>query len=112
MPHVDTVMSILEDAKARDIRVYDVGSLTSFADVFIIATGDADRHIDTMAESIRRESKNEPRRAIEGSGSSGWVLIDLGNIVVHLFTAEKRLYYGLDELWAEGARSHETVAAP
>ncbi|MEK8024166.1 MAG: ribosome silencing factor [Candidatus Hydrogenedentota bacterium] len=106
MSLIEKVTGILEDAKARDIRVYDVSTLSAFADTLIIATGDADRHIESMAETVRMAAKAEPRHSIEGTGKSGWVLIDTGDIVVHLFTPQRRLYFGLDELWAAGANSN------
>lgn len=95
------VVDLLSDFKARDVRTYPMEGRSPLADVFIVASGDAGKHIDAMADALRVKFKSETRHSIEGSGSSGWVLIDIGDIVVHLFTDEKRHYYGLDELWSE-----------
>jgi len=93
------VIRILEDYKATDIREYDISERTALADWFVIATGEADRHIEAMAEGLRMAFKDAPGRAREGSGESGWLLVDLGDVIVHLFTVAQRQYYDLDQLW-------------
>lgn len=98
-PTPSVVVQMLEDAKAVGIELFDMSG-SPLADWFVVATGEADRHIDAMAESLRFRFKSSTRHTIEGQGSSGWVLIDLGDIVVHLLTASRRRAIGLDELWA------------
>lgn len=99
----ETVIDVLEDYKAHDIKLYPMTGST-LADLFIVASGDASKHIDAMADALRMKFKGTVdsggRQSIEGTGSSGWVLIDLGDIVVHLFTDERRSYYALDDLWS------------
>lgn len=92
-------IDILERYKARSISIYDVGRYSVIADWFVIATGDADRHLDAMAAELRSRFKAEQRRTIEGRGETGWILVDLGDIVVHLFTETTREYYALDAFW-------------
>lgn len=104
---LESIIATLEDYKGRDVRVYDVSGSSIMADSFVVATGDADRHLDAMAEAIRVRFKAAPRRSIQGQSRSGWILVDLGDVVVHLFTEAQRAYYDLDALWNATARERE-----
>ncbi len=91
----------LEDDKAKDIRVIDLGGKTDFADYMVIASGTSQRHINAMTENLRQKIKasGAHRVSIEGNTLCDWVLIDAGDIVVHLFRPEIREFYNLEKLW-------------
>lgn len=93
------VLSALEDLKALEVTRYDLAGRSVLADAVILATGEAGRHIQAMADSLRARSKHLARHAIEGQGESGWVLVDLGDVVVHLMTADRRAFYDLDTIY-------------
>ncbi len=101
----DAIRAILEEAKAVDVAVVDV-SASTIADWFVVATGEAGKHLESMADRIRLAYKGAARSAIEGDGRSGWVCIDLSRVVVHLMSREARARYSLEDLWKEtrGAR--------
>jgi ribosome-associated protein len=94
---------VAADNKARDVVVLDMRGITPLYDYFVLATGGSRRQIHTMAEEIDAgmAAAGEARRGIEGYESARWVVQDYGDIVVHLFDAETRQYYGLDDLWAD-----------
>jgi len=82
----------------------DIQELSSIADYFIICSGTSGRLLITLADSILenvRKTENL-RGRLDGAGESGWIVIDLKDIVVHLFSPDKRNYYKLEELWSEG----------
>jgi ribosome-associated protein len=85
-----------------DIVLLDTEGISSFADYFVIASGETDRHIESMAEDISRRSRKMGVHVThrEGSGKGGWLLIDFTGVVVHLFTRDQRDHYGLEQLWA------------
>ncbi len=82
----------------------DVQKVVSFTDYFVFCSGTSDRMLDALAKDVREEVKKEYKiiSIPEGGSSNGWVLLDLGDVVVHLFSPEKRDYYRLEELWNEG----------
>ncbi|CAN5488342.1 ribosome silencing factor [soil metagenome] len=98
------IVDIVEDKQAVDIVMLDVKAMTSIADYFIIATMDNERQAkaieDEMLQKLRIEQNIRPlsMQGIE-SNSGGWVLLDYGDVIVHLFTEEMRRYYNLEELW-------------
>ena len=98
-----TCALLADEKKAEEILVLHVGPLTAFTDYFVIATGQNDRQIQAIAESIRQRAKKieQPILGIEGEAEAGWVLIDLGGVVVHLFNPEARKLYDLELLWGE-----------
>lgn len=108
VPEVDTniLMDVIRESlmadKAEDITVINLIGRASFADKMVIATGLADRQIAAMAEHIEKKLKEAgvKRVWIEGEGGSDWVLLDAGDIVVHLFKTEARQHYALEKMWA------------
>ena len=94
------------DKQAGNIVLLDVRELCSFADYFVICAGENQRQIRTIYDEIQQELKKDNVRPHhhEGTPDSGWLLIDYGNVVVHIFDTEQRDFYKLDELW-EKART-------
>ena len=94
----------LEDKKGEDIVVLEVGDITVLADYFIIANGTNSSQVqalvDSVEESLHKEGINPNR--IEGIGNSNWILMDYGDIIVHIFSKEDRLFYDLERIWRDG----------
>ena len=97
------IAGALDDAKGRDLLVFDVSEISGFADYFVIATGTSDRHVRTLAEraleTASRAVSGHPR--VEGLETCRWVLVDAFDVVVHVFVTEAREFYGLERLWDE-----------
>lgn len=93
----------LADKKAQDMRILDVREISGFTDYFVIVTGTSERHVRTLAEAVheRAGELGSHRAVTEGKGSGRWVLVDLFDVVVHVFQAEARDYFGLERLWDE-----------
>ena len=91
------------DRKAEDVVALDVATLTSFTDAFVIATGTSDRHVKSVADGVmeRAAQLGQKPLGVEGYEGGEWVLIDLDDVVVHVFRAEKREHYDLERLWAD-----------
>jgi ribosome-associated protein len=108
-----TAVSALEDIKARDIRVLDVRKLTSFYDSLIIASADSNRQVKALAHHVRDKLKEAGATIIgvEGEETGEWVLVDCGDIVVHVMQPAVRAYYNLEELWETPATARRQAAA-
>jgi ribosome-associated protein len=108
-------VTALEDIKARDIAVLDVRKLTSLYDSLIIASADSNRQVKALASHVRDKLKEAGADIIgtEGEASGEWVLVDAGDIVVHVMQPAVRAYYNLEELWAppQSARRKAATAA-
>jgi ribosome-associated protein len=89
--------------KAQDLVALDVHELTSFADAFLLATGTSDRHVRSVADAVLEASEGMGTSAlgVEGYDEGRWVLIDLNDVVVHVFQEEVREYYDLERLWGD-----------
>ena len=96
-----TAVTALEDIKAHDILVLDVRKLSSFFDTFVIASADSNRQVKALAHHVRDRLKEAGATIIgvEGEASGEWVLVDAGDIVVHVMQPAVRAYYKLEELW-------------
>lgn len=96
-------MRAAEDKKASDIRVLDLRPVTTFADYFVIASATNTKQAQAIADSVIRAMKdrNDPPNSVEGYENAEWVLIDFGDMVVHVFTEKSRSYYDLDRLWRD-----------
>jgi ribosome-associated protein len=94
-------VNALEDIKAHDIAVLDVRKLTSLYDTLIIASADSNRQVKALANHVRDQLKAAGMEIIgvEGEASGEWVLVDAGDIVVHVMQPAVRAYYNLEELW-------------
>jgi ribosome silencing factor RsfS/YbeB/iojap len=97
------IVGSLEDDKAENVVAMDLAGKAMFCDRMVIASGLADRQISAMAEHLSEKLKDAglKRVQIEGKGGSDWVLIDAGDIVVHLFKPEARTMYALEKMWGE-----------
>ena len=102
-----TCAHLADERKADDIVVMEVGPLAFFTEYFVVATGRNDRQIKAIADQIVDEMRALGHRVVgtEGQADCGWVLIDLGEAVVHLFSPAARNMYDLELLWGEAART-------
>ena len=94
----------LNDKKGEDIKVIEIGKLSTVADYFIIANGSNAPHVESLVDNVEEELLKENIHAerIEGVKSSGWILMDYNDVVVHVFSKEDRLFYDLERIWRDG----------
>ena len=105
------VLDALDELKAKAVKTMDVGHLTTVTEVMIIATGRSARHVRAVAETVIERCKHagEPPLGREGEGSGDWVLLDLGDVVVHVMQPEVREFYDLEKLWDIPAQDQARV---
>lgn len=98
------IIDALEDKKGEDIVLMDIKEIASFTDYFVICTGTSDRMLDALANSAIDEVRKKYKRKAKKQGLSrdGWVVVDFGDIVLHLLSPDQRDYYQLEELWEDG----------
>jgi ribosome-associated protein len=98
-------VTALEDIKARDISILDVRKLTSLYDTLVIASADSNRQVKALANHVRDKLKagGSTIIGVEGEATGEWVLVDAGDIVVHIMQPAVRAYYNLEELWTPPA---------
>ena len=103
----DLILSRLEDDKAEDIITIDLSGKSDVADAMIIASGRSQRHVGALADHIARELKDLGfgTVSIEGLPACDWVLIDAGDVIVHLFRPEVRAFYNLERIWSPEAHA-------
>src|SRR5437660_5551493 len=91
------------DKKAGDVTLLEIGKVTTLADFFVIATGTSERQINAIAAGVAERMKDTGVRLIarEGVPADGWVLLDYGQVIVHVFAPEERDYYDLERRWRE-----------
>ena len=94
----------LEDKKAEDIRVIDISEVSVLADYFIIAGGGNSNQIQALSDNVEEKlgRAGYPVRQIEGYNTANWVLLDFGDVIVHIFDKENRLLYDLERIWRDG----------
>ena len=102
----------LDDDKAENIVVVDLSGKTAIADYLVIASGTSQRHVGSMADHIQRRMKGVGLKgiAVEGLKQSDWVLIDAGDLIIHLFRPEVRAFYNLEKIWMNATSADITEA--
>lgn len=100
-PLTKLAIAAIEDVKGLDLKVLDVQALTTIADTMLICTGTSSRHVKSIAENVIASAKagGYRPRGVEGLTSSEWVLVDLGDVLVHVMQAQTRIFYQLEKLW-------------
>jgi ribosome-associated protein len=108
---LEIVIAALQDIKGVDIRVIDVRGLTAITDRMVIVSGTSSRHIKALAENVVLEAKRHGFAAlgVEGEDSTGWILVDLTDVVVHIMMPEIREFYALEKLWSVGDRDNASA---
>jgi ribosome-associated protein len=98
------VANALEEKKGEDILILDITGISSFTDYFVICSGTTDRMLKSLADTVlnRILKVNGAKPRIEGKAEGGWLLLDLGDVIVHLFSPDQRDFYRLEELWSQG----------
>ena len=102
LPLYEAVLASLDDDKAQDVTAIPLAGKTSIADVMIIASGRSSRQVASMAEHLAERLKAEHQRSVklEGLPTADWVLVDAGDVIVHLFRPEVRSFYNLEKMWS------------
>lgn len=112
---IDTLKQLaldaLDELKARDVTQLDVAKLTDVTDLMIIASGTSTRHVSALAQNLVERAKQEGYRprGVEGGDNADWVLVDLGDVLVHVMLPEARALYDLERLWADLPSDAETL---
>lgn len=108
------VLQSLDDDKALEPVVIDLAGKTTMADHMVVATGTSQRHLASMAEKLIQRLKAAGRDDVraEGLGDSSWVLIDAGEVIIHLFRAETRSFYDLERLWQMAPPPEQSLPQP
>ena len=103
---VRLAVAALLDKKAFQVVCLELTELTSFADSFVLCSAASDRQVGALADEVERRLRAGGRRPlhVEGEGATGWMLLDYGDFIVHVFTEERRSYYALDSLWGDAPR--------
>lgn len=101
----NAIVDLFSDRQAEDIVMVDISRLVTFADYFVIASGQTVRHMDALSDALDTELGKQgihPQRR-EGTAESGWVLLDFGSVIVHIFSPSQRAHYNLEGLWGRAA---------
>nr|WP_173274314.1 ribosome silencing factor [Thiosulfatimonas sediminis] len=109
----ELAVGTLDDSKGRDIQVIDIQGVSSFADAMIVCTGTSTTHVRAMGGHLEKAFKEagEPPMGVEGGPQADWVLVDLGNVIVHIMTESARAHYALEKLWDIKPKAGQTEAA-
>ncbi|MEQ1636379.1 MAG: ribosome silencing factor [Methylococcales bacterium] len=109
---LNIIETVLDEKKAQKITVIDVKGRTSVTDYMVVATGTSNRHLASLSNYIAEAVKEKGFRplGIEGDQGSDWVLVDLGDVILHLMTEQARDYYQLEKLWAVPASGEQQIA--
>lgn len=97
-------VTALEDRKAEDVQVIDIREISTVADYFILATGNNQNQIQAMRDACDEalHLAGLPVKQVEGNSNSTWILMDYGDIIIHIFSREDRLFYDLERIWRDG----------
>lgn len=101
---VKLAVAALEDKKGEDIKVIDITGVAVFADYFVIASGMNKNQVQAMVDSVEEAlgRAGYQSRQVEGYQTANWILLDYGDIIVHIFDSENRLFYDLERIWRDG----------
>lgn len=99
---------LLNSKKADDIVVIDIAEKSSFADFLVVASGTSDRHIESLIDDVEDLAAQDgvPTKGIEGKNGTGWILLDLGDVIVNIFSREMRTKYNIEKVWADCEMTH------
>ena len=106
VPALDLYIKAASEKKAKNLVVLDVADLTSIADVFIICSGQSNRQVNAIADSIVANLKKQKIKplSVEGTGAGHWVLLDYGHVIIHVFYEPIREFFDLEGLWVDAKR--------
>lgn len=106
---LDQVLVTLDDGKGQDIKILDLKGKTNFADFMVVVSGTSERHVRALASHVVEDAKlmDVPPVGVEGELTGEWVLVDLGDVIVHVMKPQTRDFYQLEKFW-----QGEAVAAP
>ncbi|MBT4160353.1 MAG: ribosome silencing factor [Gammaproteobacteria bacterium] len=109
----DLVVDALEDIKGIEIVVLDVEAKTDIADYMVVASGTTSRQVKALADNVQQEAKAAGNKVVgvEGGDTAEWVLIDLGDVIVHVMLPKVRDFYDLERLWSLGPKRNEDTIA-
>lgn len=101
-----TIYNTLDQKKGEDIEIIDIGHISVIADHFVVASANNINQLHAMADAVDEEMTKRGiiAKQIEGNKSSTWILMDYGDIIVHLFSKEDRLFYNLEKIWVDGKK--------
>ena len=107
----DLVVDTLEDLKGRDLVTLPVAELTDITDYMIIASGTSNRHVKSLVDKLVEAAKDaaHPPNGVEGRETNEWVLVDLGDVLVHVMQADTRKFYDLERLWQDIPTDSESL---
>ena len=101
----ERISAILDDKKARDIKILEITKQTIIADYFVVATGNSSTHVRALAgdvEFLMKEKFQTAPARVNGHGNGDWIALDYSSVIAHIFGSESRDYYKLEKLWGEG----------
>jgi ribosome-associated protein len=99
------IVDVLEDKKGEDILLLNLVGVCSFADYFVLCSAGSQRTLKALSEDVQRQTKAEFKLnplGVEGDAAARWILLDYGDVILHIFSPELRDYYRLEDLWKEG----------
>jgi ribosome-associated protein len=107
---LDKIVEALEDKKARDISIINIGEISILADYFVICSGTSTTHIKSLADTVEEKLGEHEVNYLhkEGYNSARWILLDYSEVVVHIFHEEDRSFYNLERLWSDGVFTYRT----
>lgn len=108
---VDVILASLEESKAEDLVKIDIAEKSSIADYMVVASGRSHRHVGAISDHVLRELKNAGLGSakVEGLPHCDWVLVDAGDVVVHIFRPEVRDFYNIEKMWSAGNSERSAV---
>ena len=108
---IDTVLASLDDSKAENIVSIDIQGKSSLGDYMVVASGRSHRHVAAVADQLLKALKDAGfgQARVEGLASADWVLIDAGDVIIHVFRPEVREFYNLEKMWQAPELEEETI---